>query len=62
MIDFYQSVARSLGVTQDWRTANITTTGHSLGGGLAGLVAANDNAPCHAPSRAQSQSPERTAA
>jgi hypothetical protein len=46
MIKFYQAVARSQGVTEDWRTANITTTGHSLGGGLAGLVGANDNAVC----------------
>jgi hypothetical protein len=46
MIKFYQAVARSQGVTEDWRTANITTTGHSLGGGLAGLVGANDDAVC----------------
>lgn len=34
-IKFYQSVA---GAESDWRSANISVTGHSLGGGLAGLV------------------------
>lgn len=37
---FYNSVAGGI----DPRTANITLTGHSLSGGLAGLVGANDNA------------------
>lgn len=33
-VQFYQSVAGA----GNWRTANISLTGHSLGGGLAGLV------------------------
>ncbi|MBK8174860.1 MAG: type I secretion C-terminal target domain-containing protein [Rhodospirillales bacterium] len=39
---FYNSVASALngGATVDPRTVNISTTGHSLGGGLAGLVGA----------------------
>ncbi len=39
---FYNSIARDLndGVPGDPRTANISVTGHSLGGGLAGLVGA----------------------
>ena len=36
---FYQSVAGAV----DPRLANISLTGHSLGGGLAGLVGENDN-------------------
>ena len=38
-IRFYQSVADA----GNWLSANISLTGHSLGGGLAGLVGANDN-------------------
>jgi hypothetical protein len=38
-IGFYKAVAGS----EDLRTANISFTGHSLGGGLAGLVGVNDN-------------------
>lgn len=39
-LEFYNAVA---GDPSDTRTANISLTGHSLGGGLAGLVGANDN-------------------
>jgi hypothetical protein len=48
---FFQSVATPQ------NQSNVITTGHSMGAGFAGMTA-NDNAP----SRAQSQSPERTAA
>ncbi len=43
---FYNDVAKSLNsnVAIDPRYAGISLTGHSLGGGLAGLVDANDNA------------------
>jgi hypothetical protein len=37
-LDFYKSVATSLGATT--QSANIELTGHSLGGGLAGLIGA----------------------
>jgi hypothetical protein len=36
-IEFYRAVSQSLG-SSDPRSSNITSTGHSLGGGLAGLV------------------------
>ncbi|MCB1558096.1 MAG: DUF2974 domain-containing protein [Alphaproteobacteria bacterium] len=39
-IKFYQAVAGD----GHWLDANISLTGHSLGGGLAGLVGTNDNA------------------
>jgi hypothetical protein len=39
-IDFYRSVA---GPANDPYAAAISTVGHSLGGGLAGYVASNDN-------------------
>lgn len=43
--EFYRAVATSLNnnISIDPRLSNIATTGHSLGGGLAGLVGANDN-------------------
>ena len=40
-IEFYQSV---IGNGVDPRTANVTLTGHSLGGGLAGIVGASTGA------------------
>jgi hypothetical protein len=40
-IKFYQSVAGA--GSANWLGANISLTGHSLGGGLAGLVGENDN-------------------
>lgn len=36
-VQFYNALASQLDAS-DPRTANITTTGHSLGGGLGGLV------------------------
>lgn len=39
-LQFYNGVA---GNPSDTRTPNISFTGHSLGGGLAGYVVANDN-------------------
>jgi Protein of unknown function (DUF2974) len=44
-VRFYQSVAKN-DYNPSTRSSNIAVTGHSLGGGLAGLVAANDNAAC----------------
>jgi hypothetical protein len=44
-VRFYQSVANN-DYNPSTRSSNIAVTGHSLGGGLAGLVAANDNAAC----------------
>lgn len=43
--EFYNAVAtaQNSGISIDPRLANISLTGHSLGGGLAGLVGANDN-------------------
>jgi hypothetical protein len=51
-VRFYQSVANN-DYNPSTRSSNIAVTGHSLGGGLAGLVAANDNAVCNriAPTR-----------
>jgi hypothetical protein len=51
-VRFYQSVAKN-DYNPSTRSSNIAVTGHSLGGGLAGLVAANDNAVCNriAPTR-----------
>jgi hypothetical protein len=42
-VRFHQSVAKN-DYDPSTRSSNIAVTGHSLGGGLAGLVAANDNA------------------
>jgi putative lipase involved disintegration of autophagic bodies len=38
-VEFYQAIAGE----GNYLTANIDLVGHSLGGGLAGLVGANDN-------------------
>jgi hypothetical protein len=43
-IRFYRAVAEAMGAT-DLTSANITITGHSLGGGLAGLTAGIYNRP-----------------
>jgi hypothetical protein len=45
-VRFYQSVANN-DYNPSTRSSNIAVTGHSLGGGLAGLVAANDNVVCN---------------
>ena len=45
-VEFYQAVAGS----GNWLSADISLTGHSLGGGLAGYVA-NDNRPERFPGR-----------
>jgi hypothetical protein len=47
-IQFYRAVAESLGHGETLNQANITVTGHSLGGGLGGLVAAIYNRPLFA--------------
>jgi Ca2+-binding RTX toxin-like protein len=44
-LKFYQAVAAHEAPGVDLREVNITTTGHSLGGGLAGFVAALYNRP-----------------
>lgn len=44
-VDFYRAVANAVAPNADLRATNITTTGHSLGGGLAGMVATLYNRP-----------------
>ena len=43
-VNFYKEVAKQIGGADvDLQAVNISTTGHSLGGGFAGFIAVNDN-------------------